>query len=186
MSIPRIDLLLHPVRMRIISLFGTGHTMTTAEIASFLPEVPQATLYRHIRKLTEAHILKIHSSERIRGAVEITYGLAPDGTNALPELSAPVPAATYEHLFAAYIGHLLSQFAAYIRHPDANPAKDGLLFRQAALWLNEQEFVAFSEAVGSVIQKALHNKPGSGRTMRTLNTIFLPAVDGQAEKEHNQ
>jgi len=45
------DLVLHPVRMRILLAVAHGQQMTPLALAAQLPGVPQATLYRHIKAL---------------------------------------------------------------------------------------------------------------------------------------
>ncbi len=42
------DLLLHPVRLRIVQAFLADRALTTSELRTELPDVPTASLYRHI------------------------------------------------------------------------------------------------------------------------------------------
>lgn len=72
MATRRSDILLHPVRLRIV-LTAAGDEVTTADIAKRLPDVPQSTLYRHIAKLAGAGILDIVGERQARGAIERTY-----------------------------------------------------------------------------------------------------------------
>ena len=81
----RSDILLHPVRLRIV-LTVAGDEATTADIAERLPDVPQATLYRHIAKLADSGILDIVGERRARGAVEKTYSVNADRANVIHKL----------------------------------------------------------------------------------------------------
>ena len=40
-----------------------------------LPDIPQATLYRHIAVLADAEVLEVADERRVRGAVERSYRL---------------------------------------------------------------------------------------------------------------
>ncbi|GMA51885.1 hypothetical protein GCM10025857_32420 [Alicyclobacillus contaminans] len=42
---------MHPIRLRIIGLLASGHPLTAQKMLGQLPDVPVATLYRHLNKL---------------------------------------------------------------------------------------------------------------------------------------
>ena len=70
------DLLLHPVRLRIVQAFlgdrgAHHHDAPAAE----LPDVPAASLYRHVARLVDAGVLAVVAERRVRGALERTYVL---------------------------------------------------------------------------------------------------------------
>jgi DNA-binding transcriptional ArsR family regulator len=49
-----LDLLLHPIRLRIVHAMSGGRTRTTSELSTHLADVPKTTVYRHVGLLTEA------------------------------------------------------------------------------------------------------------------------------------
>lgn len=53
-------------------------TGTVKEIRKALPDVPSASLYRHIKILTDSTILMVVGENRIRGTVESVYQLNKD------------------------------------------------------------------------------------------------------------
>ena len=69
------DLLLHPVRLRIVKAFLGDRALTTSQLAAELDDVPAGSLYRHIARLTKAGVLQVVAERRVRGAVERTYTL---------------------------------------------------------------------------------------------------------------
>src|SRR5579859_7958921 len=69
------ELLLHPVRLRIVQAFLGDRALTTSELRSELTEVSQATLYRQVARLVDAHVLTVVAERRVRGALERTYVL---------------------------------------------------------------------------------------------------------------
>src|SRR3712207_9495280 len=69
------DLLLHPVRLRIVQAFLGDRTLTTADLRTELTDVPAATLYRHVGVLAEAGVLVVVGERGVRRAAERGYRL---------------------------------------------------------------------------------------------------------------
>lgn len=66
---------MNPVRQRIFQYLLLHETGTVKEIRKALPDVPGASLYRHMKLLTESGILTVVGENRIRGTVESIYSL---------------------------------------------------------------------------------------------------------------
>src|SRR5262249_24220554 len=62
------DLLLHPVRLRILQTFLGDRTLTTSDLQAELPDVPPASLYRHVARLVGAGVLVVVDERRGPGA----------------------------------------------------------------------------------------------------------------------
>lgn len=69
------EIVMNPVRQRIFQYLLLHETGTVKEIRKALPDVPGASLYRHMKLLTESGILTVVGENRIRGTVESIYGL---------------------------------------------------------------------------------------------------------------
>src|SRR6202161_2927169 len=69
------DLLLHPVRLRIVKAFLNDRALTTSQLAAEIDDVPAGSLYRHVALLTKAGVLQVVAEQRVRGTVERTYTL---------------------------------------------------------------------------------------------------------------
>src|SRR5690349_5071480 len=79
MSVPtRSHLILHPLRLRLLQTLA-GRQLTASALGAALPEVPQATLYRHLKALVEGEVLEIVAERPVRGAVERVYALREGG-----------------------------------------------------------------------------------------------------------
>ncbi len=173
MTARRSDILLHPVRLRIV-LATAGDDVTTAEVARRLPDVPQATLYRHIAKLADAGILELVGERQARGAVEKTFRVNTARANLdVDEVAAMTPE---EHFaaFATFVGLLIETYGGYLDTPGAEPAVDGVSYRQARLWLTDSELADLVADVTTVLAPYLDLTKTPGRTPRLLNTILIP------------
>jgi len=67
-------ILLHPQRFSIVAALGEKES-SVKDLLEKLPSIPQAAMYRSIKKLEKANIIKKISETKIRGAVQWTYGL---------------------------------------------------------------------------------------------------------------
>ena len=176
MSYSKADAILHPIRMRIVMEI-MGRQMTTQQIAAALPDVPQASLYRHIGLLTQAGVLAVVSERPVRGAVEKVY--------AIPERAAEldyaefVQASREDHLryFTVFLGSLLAQFRAYLKQDEIDILRDGLSYRTAPLNLSDAEFTQLLDNLRAVLRPAVALPPAPERRRRILSTILIPGHD---------
>ena len=173
MSTRLSDILLHPVRLRIV-LAVAGDEVTTAEIARRLSDVPQATLYRHVAKLVTAGILDVADERQKRGAVERTYRV--NRARASIDAAGAEGMSSEEHLaaFTTFAGILIETYGRYLGTPGAQPASDGVSIRQARLWLTDDELASFVTDVSAALDPYLDLTKDHGRRPRLLSTILMP------------
>ena len=69
------EVVMNPVRQRIFQYFLLHETGTVKEVKNALPDVPSASLYRHVKILADSAILTVVGENRIRGTVESIYRL---------------------------------------------------------------------------------------------------------------
>ena len=62
------EIVMNPTRQRIFQYFLLHETGTDKEIRKALPDIPSASLYRHIKILADSSILMVVGENRIRGA----------------------------------------------------------------------------------------------------------------------
>ena len=67
------ELLLHPVRLRIVQAFLGDRALTTSQLAAELSDIPPGSLYRHVALLTKAGVLQVVAERRVRAVIERTY-----------------------------------------------------------------------------------------------------------------
>ncbi|MDZ7685343.1 MAG: helix-turn-helix domain-containing protein [Gammaproteobacteria bacterium] len=170
------DLLLHPVRMRIV-LSLAGEQLTSKEIGSRLPDVSHATLYRHIRALADAGALQVIEERQRRGSVERTYALAIQEHMNLDASFAAADEQAQLRYFLTFVVSLLQDFALYLRQPDGQ-GKEDFGFHSIVVNLSDQEFAQLSRQLNALFSRYLKNEPSNTRTPRSLSTIVIPRVKG--------
>ncbi|TDK28008.1 ArsR family transcriptional regulator [Arthrobacter crusticola] len=171
------DMVLHPVRLGIIQGLLGGRRLTTAQIAEELPEVTPATLYRHISTLTQAGILEVVGQQRIRGAVERTYALRIEASELSPEELNSMTEEQHRQAFTSFVAGLLRNFDRYVEQADGvDLVRDGVGYRQTAVWLTDEEFGKLAEGFRSAILPYADNPASPERTRRLITSIVMPSA----------
>ena len=164
-------LLLHPVRMRVVVAIAGGGPMTPRQLTARMPDVPPATLYRHLRVLAEAQVITVVSERRVRGTVERTYALETDRATITPQGLAATGPEERIRAFATFVATLLADYAAADR---GSTAPGDLAYFVTPLELTDQQFAAFGAELQGVLQRAMAIPPSPTSRRRTLATILLP------------
>ena len=165
-----VDLLLHPVRLRIVHALSGGRTLTTTELSGRLPEVSKVTVYRQVALLAEGGFLEVAGEQRVRGAVERRYRLRQDRPVVDGEVAAAMSLEDHRRGFAAAMAVLIAEFNAYLDRDGADPAADSVSYRQGTLWLSPDELAEMLEA----LQDRVASKPAPGRAPYLLSAILFP------------
>jgi DNA-binding transcriptional ArsR family regulator len=179
-AVTSADLLLHPVRLRIVQAYLGDRALTTTELRSELPDVSAASLYRHVARLVDAGVLAAVAERRVRGALERTYVLrlaaASIGLNELAKMSAD----EHRQAFMAFVAALLADFDRYLARGDVDLLRDGVSYRLAGIWLDDAELTELLRELVTVLQPRLANAPKPGRKRRILGTVLLPGSETEA------
>ena len=173
------DLLLHPVRLRIIKAFLGDRALTTTQLAAELDDVPAGSLYRHVALLTRAGLRHVLAEHRIRGAVERTYVLRLAAARVHPGEAAAMTPDEHSRAFMGYVAGLLADFDRYLAAGTPDLGRDGAGYTLAGLNLTDAELTGFLRDFAAIVQPLLANAPGQGRRRRMLYTIFLPEPDSR-------
>ena len=171
------DLLLHPVRLRIVQAFLGDRALTTTELRSELPDVPAASLYRHVARLVDAGVLGVVSERRVRGAVERTYILRVAAANIGVGEFEKMTVDEHRQAFTAFVAGLLGDYDRYLARGDIDPVRDGVSYNLAAMWLDDDELTELRRDIARIFGPRLANAPGPGRKRRILGSVLLPGED---------
>jgi hypothetical protein len=174
------DLLLHPVRLRIVESFLGDRALTTTQLRTELPDVPAASLYRHVARLVDAGVLAVVAERRVRGALERTYVLRTSAANIGLDEIAKMSPDEHRQVFLAFVAGLIGDFDRYLARGDIDPLRDGVSFRMEGMWLDDVELMELLRELVGVLQPRLANAPKPGRKRRILGTVLLPGTDSDS------
>jgi DNA-binding transcriptional ArsR family regulator len=170
------DLLLHPVRLRILQAFLGERELTTAQLQDELADVPPGSLYRHVARLVNAGVLSITSERRIRGAVERTYVLHTSAATLSPEELSNMTPDEHRQMFLAFVAGLIADFDRYLTRDKVDLLRDGVSYRLQGMWLNEEELEEVTLEMVSILRPRLENAPVPGRQRWILGTVVMPGA----------
>jgi len=174
------DILLHPIRMRIFAEV-TGGNATAKTIGEALPDVPPATLYRHINKLLESGFLEVVDEIPIRGTVERVYKIGRSSLS--PDELADMEVDELRTAINTILGGFLTDVDRYVRsHPGGSIdlLAEGFEFSKAQIHLTDEEFMQVRADLAKLIEPLMQHKPTENRRRRSFAYLFIPlqASDG--------
>lgn len=169
----KVDLLLHPLRMRIL-VAVSGRQVTAQQLVHELPDIPQATLYRHLNLLAQHGILSVVEERRVRGTVEKVYALEAQAVRFSPEDVQQLSTSDHFRYFTTFITSLLSDFGRYLDRHDASDVAADVRYHKGSLYLSDEEFQQLQQDVRTLLMPLLSNDPTPERRRRIFATVLLP------------
>ena len=120
---------MNPIRQRIFQYFLLHETGTVKELKKAFSDIPNASLYRHIKILADHSILIVVGENRIRGTVESVYRLNKDALATEDESGNAVQMSLLS---------ICASFARYFAGGKADPKRDMLLLTNCTLLLTDE------------------------------------------------
>lgn len=176
----KADLILHPVRMRIVLTLTNDRKLTVQQIGERLQDIPQATLYRHLNKLLEAKLVEIVAENQVRGAVEKVYSLPRQMESISQEEVLSWTPEKHMDSLIKFLTTVLSDFERYVSQEKFDLIKDRAGYRQFSFYATDEEFNEFLGAISQGAKKLIANEDKEDRRKRTVTTIVT--VENKKEK----
>lgn len=177
MSLSKADLILHPVRLRILQTL-LGDELTTQEITNRLGDVPQSSIYRHLKLLLAEGMVAVAAARLVNGIQEKTYHLAQPAFLS-PDDITNISTEQHGQYFATYVLSLLQGFQHYLAQKKASGAPLDLLadrvgYSDAAFYATTEEFDRLGRAINEALLPLLQNSPSPDRHKHKIAIITHP------------
>ncbi len=170
----KADLIIHPIRLRILTVL-VGKAMTTAQLAEALNDVPQATLYRHVKTLAKGGVLEVVSEREAHGAIERTYRLTQDSGRLSAKDMQAITAEEHLRYFNIFAATLVDAFARYVGTADlSRMGVDGATYNNVIVYLTDKEREAMRKGITTVISNVIGNTQTPARKVYLLASIVIP------------
>lgn len=174
----RADLILHPVRMRVI-LALNNRTLTPKQLAAELKDVAPATLYHHLNLLTDAGITQVVEERLVRGTLrEKVYTLSDASPLLSPDEVAAASKDELQQCFLAFVSKIIGDHARYLDLEEGSYYTDGG-YHQHPVYMSTEEYVQFSQEINTALLPWLKQEPAPGRRRYLLTTILLPELESE-------
>ena len=176
MKSEKADLIIHPIRLRIMQALSSK-ALTTQEIAALLPDVPKSSIYRHLKKLLDGEMVEVTEVNIIKGIEEKTYRIT-----APPHLGEADIAdfSKEDHLryFSGYIATVIQGFQNYLYAQEAlDLMADRVGYREIKFYASTEEFDEVFGRFNQDLLKLIQNEPTDGRKLRKFVTISHPEIE---------
>lgn len=168
------ELLLHPVRLRIVQAMMGRAELTTKDLAARLPDIAPATLYRHVGTLVDGGVLDVVSERRVRGSTERSLRLREERASVDPDSLAHDDDALRAG-FLAYLASLAAMLDDYVAAPHGSLHDDLVSFRQLAVHATDDEWLQVLHGIRAAVEPlATRTSAPEGARRRVLATVSLP------------
>lgn len=174
MTNSKAELILHPIRLKILQALSGDRVLSTRQLRELLPDVSQATLYRHVQKLLLADILVIDSEQPVRGAIERFYRFEEGNAKLSDSEIASLSHDDHRRYFTTFVAMLMTDFERYLQRERLDLRADGVGYHQVALHLNESEMEDFARSLNALLEPFLKYQPESDRQRILFSTILMP------------
>lgn len=174
---PIADVILHPVRLQIVQQVG-GRRLTTAQLRAALPDVSQATLYRHVAALVEADVLEVVEERRVRGAVERTFVLGDRMAHVDHAELRTMGNAQLRSAFLTFLADLAGDFDRFVESDDAQ-LRDFAGFGRAPLYVDTDDLATIQSGLAELLAPYATER-GDGRRRVSLATLLIPYPESPA------
>ncbi|WP_309717853.1 helix-turn-helix domain-containing protein [Armatimonas sp.] len=180
----KAEIIFHPVRIRVVQALFGERQMTAHELQTATGVASLATLYRHLNRMVEAEILAVVEERPVRGAIEKVYAFAHGSVAKFqPEEYRAIPPEDQLRYFNALVGSLLNDFGRYVGQKQFDRGEDGVITRQIALNLTDEEAKQLWETLYEALAPYQKLALDPARRRRILTTILLPVVEQVTEEE---
>lgn len=169
-----MECITNPVKCKLLLEIYSRGVATAKHLSEALGDIPQATLYRNLRRMLGDGIIKVVEETQVRGTVEKTYALAFDLDESFETILAENSGALYMQVFTQYFLGFAKQFREYCKSPNINIREDMSGFSLSHIYLSDEELTGLMKGLSDVIHAAEKNKPKAGRKLRTLGLIVSP------------
>jgi len=168
----------NPIQCKLLIEISNSERPTAKQLAETYSDIPHATLYRHLKKMTAEGILKVVEENQIRGTVERVYAVSPDISLDAKKMMEENNGQAYMMMFTQFMMGLTKEFREYVSRPDINILQDGSGFTVAPVYVTTKELEAAIIEMGKIINPLVGNEKTPERDLHNIAIITTPPKKG--------
>ncbi len=166
------DIIKNPVKSKLLLEISRCKQTTAKHLAETFSDIPPATLYRYLKKMTSDGMLEVVRQTQIRGTTEKTYALAAGLRQELENMSTS--GESYLLAFMQYMLGFAEQFQSYCGREEIDIQKDGSGFSTIPLYLSDQELEELVHSYQEIIARYQSNRAEKGKKLHSIGFIIAP------------
>ena len=172
-----MECLTNPIKNKLLMAVKEQGLATTKELAKKLPDIPQATLYRYLKRMVEDGLLEVARENRIRNVTEKVYTLAIDYDLEIEKMNEDTTGRLYVARFRQFVGGLVEEFDKNTPKDNEKAVYDGSGFFIHPFYATYDEVKELLQKIKEVI-KPYEVRASPDRELRSVATIFMPPTKG--------
>jgi len=169
-----IEHITNPTRAKIFFEIISGEQVTAKHLLEKFTDISQPTIYRHLKALLAADMIKISGEKPVRGVIEKSYSVNAEMGADIANIIENNDGKGYLNLFVQYITGVTAEFNAYSQEENINIIEDVSAFSIAPFYATKEEIYEALMKIGEIIQPLIANEPTADRKLRNLCTIITP------------
>lgn len=168
-----MDCIKNPTKSQILYCLQEHQNLTAKELMNATSSIPQATLYRALKKMEQDNIIVVVDTTQRRGVLEKTYALNSSFGDIEVEISSSNDGASYLSLFTHFITELLSEFDEYSKKDNIDLENDGSGFSAMPIYATNEELMSYGQQIKKILEPALVKRDET-QSLRMFATIITP------------
>ena len=165
-----MDCITNPVKCKLLLEIHSQGKSTAKHLANIYNDIPQATLYRHLKKMLSDGILQVVEETQVRGTVEKTYSLADSINSDMETMVEENSGKLYMQYFMQYFIGFAKQFQKYCQSPNIKIKKD-MRFAETRCSGNPSLYIATDGFFRTNQQRVRLQAKGARRVETLLNGL---------------
>lgn len=168
----KFDILMNPIRQRIFQYLIINDEGTVKDIKKSMPDVPNASLYRHIKMLEDNGIITAVRQKQVKAVKENVYVVNRE------ELITDDKDGNAVRLV---LMKLYADFSKYYADEKHDPIKDMLSATTGTLTLSDEKFAEYLEEIYKITIKYMEEEVKEDSKVRQITFISAPVEKNSEE-----
>ncbi|MCP1103334.1 DNA-binding PadR family transcriptional regulator [Aequitasia blattaphilus] len=169
-----IDCFMNPVMCRLFMDISANAEMTARQLAESHPDIAQATLYRHLKRMVKDGVIVVVKEKPVRGTIEKTYSISDEFEKGLEDIVESNSGEAYMMLFMQYTSILIKSFQNYCKQDDIDIRKDISAFNIRPIYASNEELESAIIRIMEVVAELACNEPAENRRLRNIGLVVTP------------
>ena len=174
MSDHMMECMTNPVACRMLLEVMSKERVTAKQLAEVNDDIPQTSLYRYLKKMTDSGILEVVETHQIRGTVEKVYAVSAAFSDEIKSMVQRNDAQAYLALFTQYMIGLLREFKEYASRKEINIVEDCSGFTLTPAYLTKAEWEQAASEIGDILTRLMQQEKTQERRLHTVGLIMTP------------
>jgi len=170
-----IDCFTNPAKNQLFMAIDEQGEITAKELAQIASHIPQATLYRYLKKMVADGLIKVVAENQIRNVKEKVYSIAIDFDAENEKIRQDTSGETFLALLQVFTNALHEDFKKHISKGNSSITREfPYLLSAAPIIVSDKEALELIEKLRALL-KPYHNNPlTEDRALRNFALVITP------------